>query len=120
MNFREQIVERFLVNLGEADVPRGNAEAFASDVIHLLDRLTQDRHYDAAMRQILQRFAREWAEQNSRRVLEGGEDGATDIVYEMIDRQGRNRAVRALRQALLDVLEGRQRPLDDLDFFGEE
>jgi len=120
MSFRDQVVERLLVHLGEAQVPRESLQAFVSDVIHILERTLESRAYDAALRQVLQRYASEWAEHNSRRVLERREDGATDLVYEMLERQGRNRAVRALRQAILDALEGKERPLDDLDFFGEE
>ena len=120
MNFREQIAERLRVSLGEKDVPPGAAEAFAADVVHLLGRLIEDRGYEAVLRQILQWYAEEYSEQASRRVLEGKADSAADLVYEMIARQGRNRAVRALHRALMDAIEGRERPPDDVGLFDEE
>ena len=72
------------------------------------------------MRQILQRYAEEWSEHASRKLLEPDGDGAAGVVYEMLERQGRNRALRALRRVMMDALEGRERPLDDLGFFGDE
>ncbi|OGL59244.1 MAG: hypothetical protein A3J27_05985 [Candidatus Tectomicrobia bacterium RIFCSPLOWO2_12_FULL_69_37] len=120
MNFREQIIERLRVHLGGADVPAESLQAFASDLDHLLGRALEGRAFGAGARQILQRFASEWAGQNARRTIEQSGDGATDVVYEMIERRARDRAVRALRQAILDALEGKERPLDDLDFFQEE
>ncbi len=119
MDFREQIYQRLMFHLGEVDVPREAVEAFTSDIVHVLDRITQDRLYEASLRQILQRYADEWAEQSSRRILDAHNDEATELVYEMIDRQARNRAIRALRQVLLDTLRNQKKPLDDLDFFDE-
>lgn len=119
MDFREQIYQRLMFHLGEAEISRERVDAFASDIVHILERATQERVYEARLRQILQRYANAWAEQSSRRVLDAQSDGATEIVYEMIDRQARNRAMRALRQVLLDALQGREKPLDDLDFFDE-
>ncbi|MEK6709504.1 MAG: hypothetical protein AABZ64_02885 [Nitrospinota bacterium] len=120
MNFREQMIERLRLHLGGAEVPPGSVEAFASDLAHLLNRTLEGRAFGAAARQILQRYAGEWAEQNARRTIEPRGDGAAGLVHEMLERQARDRAVRALRQAVLDALEGRERPLDDLDFFQEE
>ena len=120
MNFRDQIIERLRVHLGGADVPPESLQAFAGDLGHRLNRALDSRTFDAGARQILQRFATEWAEQNARRLIEQRGDGAADLVYEMIERRARDRAVRALRQAVLDALEGKERPLDDLDFFQEE
>ena len=108
-----------MFHLDEAEVPRETVDAFASDIVHILERITQDRIYEASLRQILQRYADEWAEQSSRRILDAQNDEATEIVYEMIDRQARNRAIRALRKVLLDTLQGQKKPLDDLDFFDE-
>ena len=119
LDFREQIYQRLMFHLGEVEVPRETVDAFTSDIVHILDRITQDRIYEASLRQILQRYADEWAEQSSRRILDSRSDGATEIVYEMIDRQARNRAIRALRKVLLDTLQGQKKPLDDLDFFEE-
>lgn len=120
MNFRDQTIERLRLRLGGADVPAESLEAFASDLAHLLGRALDSRAFGAAARQILQRFATEWADQNARRTIEQREDGAAGVVHEMIERRARDRAVRALRQAVLDALEGKERPLDDLDFFQEE
>ncbi len=108
-----------MFHLGEVDVSRETVEAFASNIVHILDRITQDRVYEASLRQILQRYANEWAEQSSRRILDVKNDEATEIVYEMVDRQARNRAIRALRKVLLDTLQDQKKPLDDLDFFDE-
>ena len=108
-----------MFHLGEVDVSRETIDAFASDIVHILERITQDRIYEARLRQILQRYADEWAEQSSRRILDAQNDEATGIVYEMIDRQARNRAIRALRKVLLETLQGQKKPLDDLDFFDE-
>ena len=119
MDFREQIYQRLMLHLGEIDVSRETIDAFTSDIVHILDRITQDRIYEASLRQILQRYANEWAEQSSRRILDSQNDEATEIVYEMIDRQARNRAIRALRKILLDTLQNQKKPLDDLDFFNE-
>ncbi len=119
MDFREQIYQRLMFHFEEADVRRETVEAFISDIVHILDRLTQDRLYEASLRQILQRYADEWAEQSSRRVLDARRDEATEIIYEMSDRQARNRAVRALQKVLLDRLKDQKKPLDDLDFFDE-
>ncbi|MEE9276247.1 MAG: hypothetical protein V3V62_13160 [bacterium] len=119
MDFRRMLVERLLIHLGEAEVPRGNLEAFASDVVHMIGRVTEERAYDATMRQILQRYAEESAEQSAGRLIEGGEDNAAETVFGMLGRQGRSRAVRACRRALLDALEGREPPADDLDFRDE-
>ena len=119
MDFREQIYQRLMFHLGEIDVSRETIDAFTSDIVHILDRITQDRIYEASLRQILQRYANEWAEQSSRRILDSQNDEATEIVYEMIDRQARNRAIRALRKILLDTLQNQKKPLDDLDFFNE-
>ena len=119
MEFREQIYQRLMFHLGEVEVSKETVDAFTSDIVHILDRVTQDRIYEASLRQILQRYADEWAEQSSRRILDSKSDEATEIVYEMIDRQARNRAVRALRKVLLETLQGQKKPLDDLDFFDE-
>ncbi len=119
MEFREQIYQRLMFHLGEVEVSKETVDAFTSDIVHILDRVTQDRIYEASLRQILQRYAGEWAEQSSRRILDSKSDEATEIVYEMIDRQARNRAVRALRKVLLETLQGQKKPLDDLDFFDE-
>ena len=108
-----------MFHLGEVDVSRETVDAFASDIVHILERITQDRIYEAGLRQVLQRYADEWAEQSSRRILDAQNDEATGIVYEMIDRQARNRAIRALRKVLLETLQGQKKPLDDLDFFDE-
>ena len=119
-SFREQIVERLRIHLGEADLPPENIEAAASDVAYIFERLLESRAFDAAARQILQRYAEEWSEQSSKRLLERREDGATGLVHEMIDRQGRTRALRALRRSLTDVLEGIERPPNDMGFFEDE
>ncbi|MCY3823966.1 MAG: hypothetical protein OXG62_08875 [Nitrospinae bacterium] len=119
MDFREQIYQRLMFHIDEIDVSRDTVDAFTSDIVHILDRITQDRIYEASLRQILQRYADEWAEQSSRRILDSHNDEATEIVYEMIDRQARNRAIRALRKVLLDTLQNQNKPLDDLDFFDE-
>lgn len=119
-SFREQIVERLQIHLGEVDVPVDELRAFASDVMYLLEQMMESRQFDSAVRQIIQRYADEWSEHSSRRLLETAEDGATDVVYEMLERQGRNRALRALRRVILDVLEGKERPLDDLGFFEDD
>ena len=108
-----------MFHLGEIDVPRETVDAFTSDIVHILDRVTQERTYEASLRQILQRYADEWATQSSRRILDSQNDEATEIVYEMIDRQARNRAIRALKNILLETLQGQKKPLDDLDFFDE-
>ena len=108
-----------MFHLDDVDVSRETVDAFSSDIVHILDRITQDRIYEASLRQILQRYANEWAEQSSRRILDSKSDEATEIVYEMIDRQARNRAIRALRKVLLETLQGQKKPLDDLDFFDE-
>ena len=119
-SFRDQIVERLQINLGEADVPKEKLQAFASDVMYILDQMMDSRQFGSAVRQILQRYAEEWSEHSSRKLLESRGDGATDVVYEMLERQGRNRALRALRRVMTDVLEGKERPLDDLGFFEDE
>ena len=119
MEFREQIYQRVMFHLGEVDVSRETVDALASDIVHILDRVTQDKIYEASLRQILQRYADEWAEQSSRRILASQNDEATEIVFEMIDRQARNRAIRALRKVLLETLQGQKKPFDDLDFFDE-
>ena len=119
LDFREQIYQRLMFHLDDVDVSRETVDAFSSDIVHILDRITQDRIYEASLRQILQRYADEWAEQSSRRILDSHNDEATEIVYEMIDRQARNRAIRALRKVLLDTLQNQKKPLDDLDFFDE-
>ena len=107
------------MSLGEKDIPPGGAEAFAADVVHMLGRLIEDRGYEAVLRQILQRYAEECSEQTSRRILEGKADSAADLVYEMLARKGRDRAVRALHRALMDAIEGRERPPDDAGLFDE-
>ncbi len=119
MNFREQLAERLRVSLGQKDISPGAAEAFAADVVHMLGRLIGDRSYEAVLRQILHRYAEECSEQASRRILEGKADSAADLVYEMLARQGRDRAVRALHRALMDAIEGRERPPDDAGLFDE-
>ncbi len=119
-SFRDQIVERLRINLGEADVPNEKLQAFASDVMYILDQMMDSRQFGSAVRQILQRYAEEWSEHTSRKLLETQGDGAADVVYEMLERQGRNRALRALRRVMMDVLEGKERPLDDLGFFEDE
>ena len=119
-NFRDQVVERLQIHLGEVDVPVEELRAFASDVMYLLEQMMESRQFDSAVRQIIQRYADEWSEHSSRRLLETREDGAADVVYEMLERQGRTRALRALRRVILDLLEGKERPLDDLGFFEDE
>jgi hypothetical protein len=116
-SFRDQIVQRLQIHLGEVDVPVEELRACASDVIYLLEQMMESRQFDSAVRQIIQRYADEWSEHSSRRLLETQEDGAADVVYEMLERQGRTRALRALRRVMLDLLEGKERPLDDLGFF---
>lgn len=119
-SFRDQLVERLQINLRGADVSKEEIQAYASDVMYMLEQVMQTRQFDSAVRQILQRYAQEWSEHNSRRLLESGEDSAAGVVYEMLERQGRNRALRALRRVMMDVLEGRERPLDDLGYFDDE
>lgn len=119
-SFRDQLVERLQINLRGADVSKEEIQAYASDVMYMLEQVMQTRQFDSAVRQILQRYAEEWSEHNSRRLLESGEDSAAGVVYEMLERQGRNRALRALRRVMMDVLEGRERPLDDLGYFDDE
>ena len=119
-SFRDRIVERLQINLVEEDIPKEKLQALASDVMYILDQMMDGRQFGSAVRQILQRYAEEWSEHASRKLLEPQGEGAADIVYEMIERQGRNRALRALRRVMMDVLEGKERPLDDLGFFGDE
>ncbi len=120
LSVRDQIVERLRINLGETDVPNEKLQALASDVMYILDQMMDSRQFGSAVRQILQRHAEEWSEHSSRKLLETQGDGAADVVYEMLERQGRNRALRALRRVMMDVLEGKERPLDDLGFFEDE
>ncbi len=101
-------------------MPRETLESLASEIVFILERTLDTRSYDSAARQILQRYAEEWSEQSSRRILEPDADGAAGFVHELADRQGRNRAMRALRRTLMDVLEGVERPLDDLGFFEDD
>ncbi len=119
-SFRDQIVERLQINLFEEDIPKEKLQALASDVMYILGRMMDSRQFSSAVRQILQRYAEEWSEHSSRKLLEPQGDGAADVVYEMLERQGRNRALRALRRVMTDVLEGKERPLDDLGFFVDE
>ncbi len=119
-SFRDQIVERLQINLVEENIPKEKLQALASDVMYILDQMMDSRQFGSAVRQILQRYAEEWSEHASRKLLEPDGDGAAGVVYEMLERQGRNRALRALQRVMMDVLEGRERPLDDLDFFGDE
>ncbi|MDA1000452.1 MAG: hypothetical protein O2807_08050 [bacterium] len=119
-SFRDQLAERLRIQLADLDVSPEKALAFASDVMHMIDRATQERAYEATLRQIVQRYAEAWSEHASRRLLDAREDGATEMVYEMIERQARTRAVSALRKALLNALEGVKPPADDLDFFEED
>jgi hypothetical protein len=119
-SFRDQIVERLRLHLGEADLPPDRIETFASEVVFIFERMLDSRAFDAAAREILQRYAEEWSEQASNRLLESPTDGATDLVHEMIDRQGRTRAVRALRRALTGILEGIERPPDDLGIIEDD
>lgn len=118
-SFRNQLAERLRIQLAELDVSPEKAQAFASDVMHMIGRATKERVYEATLRQIVQRYAEAWSEHASRRLLDAKEDGATEMVYEMIGRQARTRAVGALQRALLDALEGVKPPADDLDFFDE-
>ncbi|MEE9257149.1 MAG: hypothetical protein V3V56_08270 [bacterium] len=119
-SFRDQIVERLRIHLSEAEVPRETLESLASEIVFILERSLDTRSYDSAARQILQRYAEEWSEQSSRRILEEDADGAAGLVHELADRQGRNRAMRALRRTLMGTLEGVERPLDDLGFFEDD
>lgn len=119
-SFREQIVERLRLRLGEADLPLETIETAASEVAYILGKLLDSRAFDAAARQILQRYAEEWADQSSRRLLETHEEGVTDLVHGMTDRQGRTRAVRALKRALMDALDGIERPPDDMGLIEDD
>ena len=119
-SFRDQIVERLRIRLGEADLPREGIAAAASEVGYIFEKLLESRAFDAAARQILQRYAEDWAEQSSRRLLEGQDDDATGLVHAMTDRQGRTRALRALRRAMMDVFEGTERPPDDMGLIEDD
>jgi hypothetical protein len=119
-NFREQIVERLRLRLAEADLPLEAIETAAAEVAYILGKLVDNRAFDAAARQILQRYAEEWAEQSSRRLLETHEEGVADLVHGMTDRQGRTRAVRALKRALMDALDGIERPPDDIGLIEDD
>ncbi len=120
VSFREQIVERLRIHLSEADLPRESIEAAASEVAYIFEKLLDSRAFDAAARQILQRYAEDWAEQSSRRLLERHDEDATGLVHAMTDRQGRTRALRALRRAMMDVFEGKERPPDDMGLIEDD
>ncbi len=120
LSFQDQIVERLQINLAEEDGPKEKLQAFASDVMYILEQMLDNRQFSSAVRQIFQRHAEEWSEHSTRKLLETQGDGAADVVFEMLERQGRNRALRALRRVMMDVLDGKERPLDDLGFFEDE
>lgn len=119
-SFREQIVERLRLRLSEADLPLDTIETMAAEVAYIFGRLLDSRAFDAAARQILQRYADEWAEQSSKRLLETHEEGAADLVHATTDRQGRTRAVRALKRSVMDVLDGIERPPDDMGLIEDD
>ena len=119
-SFREQIVERLRLRLAEADLPLETIETAAAEVAYILGRLVDSQAFDAAARQILQRYAEDWAEQSSKRLLETHEEGVADLVPGMTDSQGRTRAVRALKRALMDTLDGVERPPDDMGLIEDD
>ncbi|MBT3351882.1 MAG: hypothetical protein HOC91_13460 [Nitrospinaceae bacterium] len=119
-SFREQIVERLRLRLAEADLPLETIETAAAEVAYILGRLVDSQAFDAAARQILQRYAEDWAEQSSKRLLETHEEGVADLVHGMTDSQGRTRAVRALKRALMDTLDGVERPPDDMGLIEDD
>jgi len=119
-SFRNQIVERLRLRLGEADLPLEDFETLASEVVFIFGKALDSRAFGTAAREILQNYADEWSVQTSNRLLETPADGAADLVHEIIDRQGRTRAVRALRRALADILERIERPPDDLGLIEDD